>query len=129
MYFTEKRFCLGEPIASEIRGGHMLKSLKLLAVTALAVAVSGGSLAQDYPNRPIRFLQGFAAGGNADAIARVLADEMQKGLGQPVLVEARAGAGGNLASDATAKAAPDGYTIVLLTTAHVISAALYKTLP
>lgn len=100
-----------------------------LVATALWVSFANVGVAQEYPSRPIRLLQGFAAGGNADAIARVLANEMQKGLGQPVIVEARPGAGGNIASDATAKAPADGYTIVLLTTAHVISAALYKSLP
>jgi tripartite-type tricarboxylate transporter receptor subunit TctC len=100
-----------------------------IIAAALVGSISSVAIAQDYPTRPIRFLQGFAAGGNADAITRVLADEMSKGLGQPVIVEARPGAGGNLASDQTAKAQPDGYTLVLLTTAHVISAALYKSLP
>jgi tripartite-type tricarboxylate transporter receptor subunit TctC len=84
--------------------------------------------AQDFPSRPIRFLQGFAPGGNADVIVRVLGDEMARSLGQPVVAEARPGAGGNLASEQTARAAADGYTIVLLTTAHVISPALYKSL-
>jgi tripartite-type tricarboxylate transporter receptor subunit TctC len=99
---------------------------------ALAVGLTLGAVpaaAQDYPNRPIKFLQGFAPGGNADIISRVVGEEMSKSLGQPVINESRAGAGGNLASEMTAKAAPDGYTIVLLTTGHVISPALYKSLP
>lgn len=96
---------------------------------AVLALTSTASLAQqDYPNRPIRMLQGFAPGGNADAIARVLADEMSKGLNQSITVEAKPGAGGNLASAEVAKAAPDGYTIVLITTGHVISAAMYKQL-
>ena len=82
-----------------------------------------------FPTRRIHFLQGFPPGGNADAITRVLGEELGKALGQPVVVESRPGAGGSLASDQTAKAAPDGHTLVLLTTAHVISAALYKSLP
>ena len=61
-------------------------------------------------------------------ISRLIGDELSKSLGQPVISEARTGAGGNLASDQVAKAAPDGYTLVLLTTAHVISPALYKSL-
>ena len=96
-----------------------------LGLLALA-AVATGAIAQSYPDRPIRFLQGFAPGGNADVITRILGDEMTKSLGQPIINEARPGAGGNLASEATAKAAPDGYTIVLITTGHVISPALYK---
>jgi tripartite-type tricarboxylate transporter receptor subunit TctC len=100
--------------------------LSLAAILALA---PGGALAQDYPARQIHFLQGFAPGGNADAIARVLGEELSKAVGQPVVVESRAGAGGNLAADAAAKAAPDGHTLLLMTTAHVISAALYRSLP
>jgi tripartite-type tricarboxylate transporter receptor subunit TctC len=100
-----------------------------LALAAILAAASSGAVAQDYPTRQIHFLQGFAPGGNADAIARVLGDELSKAVGQPVVVESRPGAGGNLAADATAKAAPDGHTLLLMTTAHVISAALYKSLP
>lgn len=99
----------------------------MLAVV-LAVSITHAR-ADDYPARPIRFLQGFAPGGNADVISRVLGEELSKALGQPVVPEARAGAGGNLATDVAAKAPPDGYTIILLTTGHVISAALYKSLP
>lgn len=96
---------------------------------ALALGLLAQPLAaQDFPTRPIRFLQGFAPGGNADVIARVLGEEMSRSLGQPVVAEARPGAGGNLASEQTARAAADGYTMVLLTTAHVISPALNKTL-
>ena len=86
------------------------------------------AVAQDYPSHPIRFLQGFAPGGTADTITRILSAEMEKTLGQPIINEARTGAGGNLASDVAAKARPDGYTLALLTTGHVISPAIYKTL-
>ncbi len=101
---------------------------RLLLACALALAGASTASANEYPSRPIRFLQGFAPGGNADVVTRVLGEEMAKGLGQPVVSESRAGAGGNLASEQAAKAPPDGQTIVLLTTAHVISAALYKSL-
>lgn len=97
----------------------------VLAFIAMCLTAASAA-ASDFPNRPIRFLQGFASGGNADIISRVLADEMSKTLGQSVITEAKPGAGGNLASDTVAKATPDGYTIVLLTTAHVISPALSK---
>lgn len=98
----------------------------LLFGLALGIAPAA---AQDYPNRSIRFLQGFAPGGNADVISRLLGEELGKRLGQTVVPESRAGAGGNLATDVVAKAQPDGYSIVLLTTGHVISGALYKSLP
>ena len=78
------------------------------AFTALVALTTSSAPAQEYPTRPIRLLHGFAPGGNADAISRVLADELSKGLGQVVTVEARPGAGGNIASAEVAKAAPDG---------------------
>jgi tripartite-type tricarboxylate transporter receptor subunit TctC len=96
----------------------------------LTIALSGAAAhAQDnYPNHPIKFVQGFPAGGNADAITRVLGAEMAKGLGQPVISEARVGAGGNIAAEQVARGAPDGYTLLLATTAHVVSPALYASL-
>jgi tripartite-type tricarboxylate transporter receptor subunit TctC len=100
---------------------------RLVFIAGLACSAQQAP-ADDYPSRPIKFLQGFAPGGNADVITRVLGEEMAKSLGQPVIAEARPGAGGNLASEQIARAAPDGYAIALLTTAHVISPALYKSL-
>lgn len=84
--------------------------------------------ADNYPSRPIRLLHGFAAGGAADTLSRIIADGLSKKLGQPIIVEAKPGAGGNIAADAVAKAAPDGYTFGLVTGAHAISAATYKSL-
>jgi tripartite-type tricarboxylate transporter receptor subunit TctC len=80
---------------------------------------------QDFPERPIRIVQGFAAGGNADTIARVVSTEMSKGLGQPFVVEAQTGAGGTIASSAVARARPDGYTLLLATGGHAVAGALY----
>ena len=94
----------------------------------LMCAGSVAAQAQDYPSRPIRLMQGFAPGGNVDNVARVLAAELQKGLGQPVVVEAKVGAGGNVAADFVAKAPPDGYTLLLAAGAHPASAVLYKNL-
>jgi tripartite-type tricarboxylate transporter receptor subunit TctC len=103
----------------------------LLRATVAAATLGGlsSARAQAWPTRPIRIIQGFAPGGNADTIARLIGNELSRSLGQPVLVETRAGAGGNLASDAAAKAAPDGYTLVLLTGGHTASGGLYKSLP
>ena len=84
--------------------------------------------ADNYPTRPIRLLHGFAAGGAADTLSRIIADGLSKRLGQPVVVEAKPGAGGNIAADAVAKSEPDGYTIGLVTGAHAISAATYRQL-
>ncbi len=94
-----------------------------------AMALIASAQAQNYPTHPIRMLQGFVPGGNADAVARVLAQEMSKGLGQPVLVEAKPGAGGTLAAEIVAKAPADGYTLLLVTGGHAVAGAMYKALP
>jgi tripartite-type tricarboxylate transporter receptor subunit TctC len=102
-----------------------------LVSAVIALFVLGLSLpvaASDYPNRPVQIVIGFPPGGNADVIARLLADEMAKGLGQPVVVEARPGAAGNVASEHVARAKPDGHTLILFVTSHTISPALYKQL-
>lgn len=100
-------------------------------------ATAGGMLAaaapfaraQSWPERPIKAVQGFAAGGNADTIARLVGAEMAKGLGQTIVVDAITGAGGTLASSAVARAAPDGYSLLLATGGHVVAGALYEKLP
>ena len=97
-----------------------------LAGSALPLAVRAQV---DYPSRPIQLVHGFGAGGNADVVARLLAQRLQPRLGQPVVVEIRTGAGGAIATAQVAKAAPDGHTLVLLTGAHTVSAALRRNLP
>ena len=82
-----------------------------------------------YPDRPIRALQGFAPGGNADSIARVVGGEMARQLGQPVVVEAIVGAGGTLAAAAVARAPADGYTLLLATGGHAVAGAMFAKLP
>lgn len=99
----------------------------MLLIAAIAGSIASAS-AQDYPTRPIRLLHGFAAGGAADTLSRILANGLSKRLGQPIVIEAKPGVGGNLAATAIAKAEPDGYTIGLVTGAHAISGALYKSL-
>jgi tripartite-type tricarboxylate transporter receptor subunit TctC len=104
----------------------------MMAVAAALLCTFGGLDAradEDYPSRPVTLMHGFGAGGNADAIARIVADGLSRRLGKPVIVEARPGAGGNIASDRVANAAPDGYTLIMLTGGHAVSAALYKSLP
>jgi tripartite-type tricarboxylate transporter receptor subunit TctC len=95
----------------------------LLAVAATAV------FAQGYPARPVRLLVPFAAGGVADITARVVSQQMSTTIGQQVLVENRPSAGGIVASDAVAKAAPDGYTLLFLTNGNAVSVSLFKSLP
>jgi tripartite-type tricarboxylate transporter receptor subunit TctC len=100
---------------------------RLALAAALCVLVTPG-FADSYPSHPIRLVHGFAPGGAADTLSRIAAEGLSRNLGQPVIVEAKPGAGGNIAADAVAKAAPDGYTLGLVTGGHAISAALYKTL-
>jgi tripartite-type tricarboxylate transporter receptor subunit TctC len=106
----------------------MLK--KLFMALPVAAMISGSAMAADnYPDRSIRFIIGFGAGGNADTVARLVAEPMSKDLGQPVVVESKPGAGGNVASDFVSKSDPDGYTIQLMVGGHAVSADLYKSQP
>ena len=88
---------------------HTVKCL----VSAGLLLAAGASFAQAYPNKPIRLLVGYSAGGGVDAMARLLAPRLSTLLGQQVVVDNRAGAAGLIAGDAAAKAAPDGYTLIL----------------
>jgi tripartite-type tricarboxylate transporter receptor subunit TctC len=103
------------------------------AALAIALAASalpaGSACAQSYPSRPIRLLVPFAAGGAVDVLARLIAGKLSDSLGQSVIVENRPGAGGNIAADAVAKSAPDGYTLLQNTNGQAISPALYRNLP
>jgi len=96
---------------------------------ALVLATATTALAQSYPNRPIRLVVPFPAGGGVDTMARIVGTKLSERIGQPVLVEHRPGAGGTLGADAVAKAAPDGHTVLITVNGLSISAALYKTLP
>lgn len=99
------------------------------AAFLIATFTAAGTAAQEFPLRPMKIVQGFAAGGNADTAARILANEMSKTLGQPIVVETKAGAGSTIAADAVAKAPPDGHTMLLVTGGHPVAGALYKSLP
>jgi tripartite-type tricarboxylate transporter receptor subunit TctC len=100
-----------------------------LLIAALLLAAPSASHADDYPSRPITILVGASAGGTTDTMARTIAQPLSKSLGRPVLVENRPGAGGNIAALAVAKAAPDGYTLLVSFTSHTINATLYPKLP
>jgi len=86
------------------------------------------ALADSYPSRPLHIIVGFPAGGGPDIIARILGESLSEQLGQPVVVENRPGASSNLATADVAHAAPDGYTLLILTTANTINATLYENL-
>jgi len=99
-----------------------------LAVALLAAA--GASQAQPYPNKPIKLIVPYSSGTSTDVLGRLYALKLSDSLGQPVVVENKAGAGGNIAGEAVAKSAPDGYTITLSTSAvHATNPALYGKLP
>jgi len=83
---------------------------------------------QGYPNRPVRILVGFAAGGASDIVARLLAQQLSERLGQTFIVENRTGAGTNIATEAAVRATPDGYTLLLVTHTNAINATLYASL-
>ncbi len=103
--------------------------MKRRALLAAGAALPFAAQAQVWPDRPIRFIQGFAPGGTTDILARLLAPELAAALGQPVVVENRPGAGGTLAAEALAHARPDGSTMMLLNNGFAASAAIFRRLP
>ena len=100
-----------------------------LAALAVIAAMAASASAQNYPVRPIRLLVPFGPGGVGDITARVVAQKIGPALGQQIVIDNRPGAGGIVASEIVAKAAPDGYTLLLLNNAHAVSMSLFKTLP
>ena len=96
----------------------------LTAIAALGLPIAG--LAADYPNKPIRFLVGVAPGGGTDFMARLVAQRLNDALGQPVVVDNRIGATGLIAMEMLAKAAPDGYTLIVFNVGHMMSAHLAR---
>jgi tripartite-type tricarboxylate transporter receptor subunit TctC len=114
---------------------HLSPPLPVRSLVAAAVIVACALLiaqhadAEDYPSRPVKLLVGAPPGGTTDTVARALAEPMATALRQPVVVDNRPGAGGNLAADAVAKSAPDGHTLLVSFTSHTINATLYPKLP
>ena len=103
------------------------KAVVLLALCAASVLPASVSLAQSYPTRPIKFMVGYGAGGGVDITARHLAEALREGLGQTILVENRAGAAGMVGANAVAKAAPDGYTLLMAASGEIATNPhLYK---
>ena len=104
----------------------LLKSVVLACGLSL---VSGAAFAQAYPTRPIKLIVPFAPGGFTDVVARILGQKLSVSMGQQFVIENKAGAGSTIGTDFVAKAAPDGYTLVMVSTTHVISPSIYKTMP
>ena len=106
-----------------------LRPLRRALVAIAALALSTFAMAQAWPDRPIRLVVGFAPGGVADVTARTVAQKLSEQLGQQVVIDNRPSAGGIVAAEAVAKAAPDGYTLLLLTNGNAVTASLFKSLP
>ena len=100
-----------------------------LALLLSTLFVIGVAHAQSFPTKPVRILIGFSAGSSTDTVARAIAPKLSETWGQPAVVDNRAGAGGNIAADAVAKANPDGYTLLFCNNGLVISRSLYRKLP
>jgi tripartite-type tricarboxylate transporter receptor subunit TctC len=102
--------------------------LRLAAGAAVLPVVSRLARAQTYPTRPVRIIVGFSAGQALDSIARLMGQSLSERLGQRFVIENRPGAGGNIGTEIVVKAPPDGYTLLMVTTAHAINATLYANL-
>jgi tripartite-type tricarboxylate transporter receptor subunit TctC len=105
-----------------------MRTMKTLASLLLLFALTVTAQAQEYPTRLIKLMQGFPPGGNVEFVARLLANEMQKHLGQTIIVESKPGQAGSLAAETLATAEPDGHTLLLVAGAHPATAAVYKNL-
>jgi tripartite-type tricarboxylate transporter receptor subunit TctC len=103
------------------------KAVVVAVGLAAAAIASVPSHAQDWPQKPIRILVGFGAGGGTDIAARIVAQPLSEILGQPVVVENKPGAGGTTAAEQVARSPKDGYTALMMSNAHAISAVIYKT--
>ena len=119
----EKSFCCHRAV------GRIMKTACALGVSILlAGTMSAPVCAETFPSKPIRLIAPFPAGGGADIVARIIGQKLAERLGQPVLVENRPGAAGNIGLEAAAKSRPDGYTTVITTPSLTISPSLYKKL-
>ena len=99
---------------------------RFIAAAMLLGALVAGALAQDYPSRPVRLIVPFPPGGSNDVVGRLVAMQLSTQLGQQVFVDNRGGAGGVIGTEACATAAPDGYTLCIISIAHAVNPALHK---
>jgi tripartite-type tricarboxylate transporter receptor subunit TctC len=109
---------------------HLAFGLAACLVSATVIAPTASGQASGYPNRPVRLIVPFVAGGTTDIFARLVGERLAQSLGQQFIIDNRGGAGGNIGADAVAKADPDGYTLVMGTVGtHAINASLYAKMP
>jgi tripartite-type tricarboxylate transporter receptor subunit TctC len=107
----------------------MLKNILHLSFIFLAFLISNVQAQADYPNKPIRMIVGFPAGGSTDIVGRIVAQKLGERLGQSIIVDNRGGAGGTIGADLASKASPDGYNISIGTTStHAVAAGAYSKL-
>ena len=106
-----------------------MKYLALAFIACMAVANTPNAAAQTFPTRPIRLISPFPPGGGSDILCRILGQAVSKSIGQPVLVDNQPGANTIVGVDIVAKAAPDGYTLVMASSSHTVNATLYAKLP
>src|SRR5262244_2156383 len=100
--------------------------LHLAAGAAALPAVSRLASAQSYPTRPVHLIEGFGAGGAPDIVARLIGQALSERLGQSFVIENRAGASSNIATEAVVRASPDGYTLLLITIANAVNSTMFK---
>jgi tripartite-type tricarboxylate transporter receptor subunit TctC len=115
------------PIAPE--GALPRATLPMLALLLVAAFCTPALHAQDYPNKPIRMIVPYPPAGGTDIVARTVAEPLAAELGQPIIIDNRGGAAGNIGTDLAAKSAPDGYTILFTLSSHTINPKLYDKLP
>lgn len=108
---------------------HLVRQICRVALVSAFLSITTSVVAQSYPNKPIKLIVPFAPGGFTDVVARILGQKLSVSLGQAFVIENKAGAGSTIGTDFVAKASPDGYTLVMISTTHVISPAIYPKLP
>ena len=107
----------------------VINRLRFVTIILTGLVAAGTAWAQSYPTKPIRMIVPFVPGGNTDIIARVYAPKMAEFLGQQIVIENRGGAGGVIGTEVVARAAPDGYMLVMVSAGHTINPAMIKKLP
>lgn len=106
-----------------------MKPVIRTVVAFFCASLALGAHAQAYPNRPVRIVVPFSPGGFTDVVARILQTQLSAALGQPIVIENKPGAGSTIGTAEVSKARPDGYTLAMVSTTHVISPSLYKQMP
>src|SRR6185503_15642410 len=109
--------------------GERMRRLRIAWAAAGCALLAGMAAAQNYPVKPVRLIVPYSAGGATDVVMRIVAQKLPDFLGQQVVIDNRAGAGGLIGTDIVAKSAPDGYTLLASGTPHVIFPHLYKNVP